>query len=222
MPSLVYSKDPKDKEIVEFAKKQGIRTLSYKDYKYLYCLLCAEKIGMAIGGSPMKQKDKQMELWLSIARSDRANEVSGKAGCPKGVPANFFKELKPLLEAEVRAKDLFSLVIVRERIGEIVSSIFIQATDGKKHEVFWRNITVSMMLLDTLSDMVKDRIDGLVKKLDFRGFWLLIGKLAKSSFSTITRLGFGKSLKLLFLPAILTIKGGFESESKKEKEWELY
>ncbi|MEM4554905.1 MAG: hypothetical protein QXT25_03590 [Candidatus Anstonellaceae archaeon] len=221
MKHLSLSCDPKDKAILEFARKNGIRTLSYKDYKYLYCLLCAEEISIAVGGKPMRFKEQQMKLWLSISRADSQNEQTGKIAKPQEAPSEVFSRLQPLLEAELGAHRLSGLVLIREKIGEILSALFIEATDGHRHAEFWENISVSMMLLDTLSDMIKDRLKGLVKRLDFEGVVLLFRKLAQRSFSSILELGLTNSARLLFIPSLMTIKGGFEKESKKEKQWAI-
>ncbi|MEM4348761.1 MAG: hypothetical protein QXN37_04310 [Candidatus Anstonellaceae archaeon] len=222
LQQIASSKDPKDKAILEFTKRHNIPTLSYKDYKYLYCLLCAEEIGIAVGGHPLRLMDEQMKFWLSISRADRQNELSGKVVKPKEVPAEAFAKLQPLLEAEINAPNLSSLVLVREKIGEVLSALFIDATGGKNKARFWENISVSMMLLDTLSDLIKDRLDGLVKRLDFRGFVMLIRKLAERSLLAVAELGLISSVRLLFIPSIMTIKGGFESERKKEAQCEIH
>ncbi|MCX8197990.1 MAG: hypothetical protein N3F07_02225 [Candidatus Micrarchaeota archaeon] len=223
MPKLALSQDPKDKAILEFAERKSLRFISYKDYKYLYCLLCVESISLAVGGDRLADRDGAMELWLSIARADRATEIYGKAKeRPKGLPEEEFKRLKPLLESEVRASNLSELVEVRMRLGEEVSKLLIRSVNGEAKQEFWRSITVAMMLLDTLSDMVKDRMEGLVKRLNIAGVLKLAKNLAKASFDSVRQIGIAKSIKLLAIPSLMTIKGGFERESRKEKPWDIF
>jgi len=221
MARLPQSKDPKDRAIFCFAQKSGIRSLSYRDYKYLYCLLSVESISRAIGGHPMHRREQAMRIWLDIANAEKKIELTGKALCPNGVPDDVFKELKPLLEAEVRSPDMSYLVKIREKLGETVSKLFVCSVNGEAQADFWRKITTTMFLLDTLADAFQDRRNGIVKKLNISGFFLLAEKLAKNSLSVILQIGILKSLKLLFAPSIMTINGGFESDAKKEKQWLL-
>jgi len=86
---------------------------------------------------------------------------------------------------------------------------------------FWRKITTAMFMLDTISDMFKDRFSGVVKKLDAAGIFLLAGKLAKNSIPVILKIGIFKSARIIAVPSLLTIKGGFEKDEKKERQWPL-
>ncbi|MCX8196890.1 MAG: hypothetical protein N3G80_01060 [Candidatus Micrarchaeota archaeon] len=221
LPKLASSVDPKDQAIYQFVKRQGIRTLSYKSYKYLYCLLCVENISVAVGGKRIKNLPEALGIWLSISKADKQTEISGKSAKIEGVPRDFFESMQPLLEAEVRSKNLSEFVLLREKIGQKLSSFFAFLLDDETHKKFWENITVAMMLLDTISDLAKDKKDGLVAKLDLRGLVLLAKKFVSSSVASINYLGILNSIRLLLAPTLLTIRGGFENEAKKEQEQPL-
>ncbi|MCX8174798.1 MAG: hypothetical protein N3E51_01170 [Candidatus Micrarchaeota archaeon] len=222
LSSICSSSDPRDRQIAVFALKNNIRRLSYKDYKYLYCLLCVEEISLAVGGSPMQEKEKAMRLWLEAARLDRRMELTKKAIRPSCLQAGLFRKIKPVLEKELRPQKLSLLLEVREEMGAALSKLFVSSVKGEAHEQFWKNITTAMLLLDTLADLFKDRAEGLLKKIDLRGVALLLRKLAKSSVCAVRHIGLFRSIRLLFHPVVMTIKGGFESETAKEKQREIF
>lgn len=222
MAHLSKSKDPKDRAIVDFASNNGIRTLSYKDYKYLYCLLVVDGISKEIGGQGIKDLGSSMKLWLEIARAESKIEQCGRMVQISGLSKEDLAAVKPVLEGELKVKSLSELVPLRIRLGKAISHMLCRSVGGESRSQFWEKISIAMVLLDNLADFARDRISGLLPRVDFRGLAQLVRELSSCSFHSFRTLGFYRSLKFLAIPSILVLKGGIENERKKEEQKPIF
>ncbi|MFA6214669.1 MAG: hypothetical protein WC717_05330 [Candidatus Micrarchaeia archaeon] len=222
MPKLPLSRSSKDQFIVGFSKRKGIVSLSYKDYKYLLCALYVDGIERKVSGAGLKDVDVFLEIWLMAARADSQIEAGkksefGSSANHSRIPAN----MDSLLEADASAKDFREYVEARVALGFGIAEYICNFTRNQSSAEFWKNLSAATMLFDTLIDYRKDRKDGLAKDARLGDFAFLARKLLAFGCKAVAKLGMASSLKHLSTPFILTLTGGFESDGKKQKAWQM-
>lgn len=210
-----------DAEIVDFVRKRNMRTLTYKDYKYLRCAASMYQIHNLISSQRIGNMDAGFELALIGARTDSAIERTGNAAMLLVLRPNVFSELAPLLEDERKAGTFRQYIDIRERtgvsLGRIASSIL-----HSQQAHFWEKLSIVAMHFDTLVDFFADKRAGLVKNARASDFPYLFRRLATNATDVILELGLMRTIRYLVPQAFSTFKSSFMKDDTREKELPIF
>ncbi len=220
MVRLADSKDWKDRQISEFAKRNREPSITYKNYKFLRLALQVEDIQVALTGRGLAKKEEFLRVWLAASKADSQIEQSKKAilcDMVGGAPP----EARSLLEGEVKAQTFREYFSIREKIGFMIAKFICGCAGDFSRLRFWKNLSAATMLFDTAVDFFKDRREGLVKNVRPSDFPVLLSRLASYSIKAVFELGIANSIKTLWCPVLMTIKGGFERKSLRNMPWKL-
>lgn len=220
LPRLARSKDRLDRKAMEFLKRKGIFEISYKEYKYLRVGITAMDVSRKLSGGSPKNTDEYFCFCLKAASQD--DEV--EKGAEFRLPCLAKEDLDVFnanSRAELGAGSFKSYIAARERFGNEAGGIFGAMVGDAWHQYFWKSIACAAFMIDTAADYRKDVKSGIVARASASDLLELAGKIKKYCWEVIRQLGIISTFRMLFVPTIHAIMGGFEDERKKCEPQEI-
>jgi len=219
---LVKSEDRRDKRICRFLKEHEISKISYKEYKYMYFQMQCIEMAKYFGGTIPKTTDELLYYSLSGVREDKKIE-NWNTGNVKfdNVPTKEGDELFTAMLLERCAKSFSDYLDARKYVAEALGKVFVVTLGQQKNEKFWIDFSYVGAYVDTLADIPKDVFQKIIRVPTPASFVKLLSNIVKHTKSTLRNIGFSAALKYFIRPTIMTIKGGIERDSQKDKPREI-